>query len=656
MLDFINTWLGTPLGYALHIFYSLTGSFPAAVLLFALAMRLLLLWPGYASHMNAIKHMKMQPALRRLERAHAADRESFYAARVELFRHNRYSPALGLAPLLVQLAVLMGVLQVMYHPLQHVLRMHAREIERLVQGIGGAAAQLAAADGLIDMGFFGINLARAPGFSAPLSMLVPALSGLTSALSSACMNRLSPGALTQSERTNLGFGAFTAAFSVYFALVTPAAVGVYWIAGNLLAVFSTLAFERLFSPRRLAPEAYARIKAGAKTKQQRRAESEKKKELARRSRAGARAFALADKELVFYALSGGQYKFYRSTIEYVLQNSGAVVHYLTNDPDDRVLGMESERLRPYFATEAKTVSLLLRLDCKLLVTTVQDFHTYHLKRTVARPDTEYVHIPHGPGSLHLTARAAAYDHFDTFFCAGPHQAAELRRREEMKKIRKKTLVKVGYGLLDDLAESFAGAAAQSQREGERPSVLVAPSWQQGNLLDLCIGPLLDGLFGRGWTVVLRPHPQFLRVCPEEFAEIAEKYESRVRQGELVLDTDFLDSGNIFRADALVTDWSGIAFEFSFTTLRPSVFVDTPMKVMNPDWEKYGLEPTDISWRRLLGVRVDAADAGKAGDAVAGLLADRESHAAQIKRVADEQIYHRGRSGEAGGRYLLGRLA
>ena len=649
MFELINLVIGTPLGHILRLLYNLTGSFPFAVLIFAVIMRVLMFYFNFAAHKNSIRFLEMQPALSQLKRRFAADKESLSGAQYELFKEKKYRPVMGLVPLFLQLLLLMGVLQVMYHPLQHVLGLDSRYIHHNIPGHLGAQLELAAAYG-IDMNFLGLNLGQVPGFAEPLTLIVPFLSGFTALLFCFAQNKISPGALTQSRRANLNLTIFTVVFSIYFAWVTPAAVGVYWIVGNLLGIHVAFVLEYFFSPTRLAPEAYNFVISSQKSKDEIKSKKEQQQKLKVREKADAGKFSEAKKELVFYALSGGQYKYYKKTIDYILENSDIVIHYLTNDPTDKVFEKNHPKLIPYYAGESKTIALLVKLDCKMFVTTVQDFHTYHLKRTMVRKDTEYVHIPHGPASLHLTAREAAYDHFDTFFCSGPHQANELRRREEMKNLPKKTLVKAGYGLLDQLKELF-----DKNETNEKPTILIAPSWQTDNIFDLCLDELLDSLFGNKWIIVLRPHPQYLRIYPEDFEKISQRYEEKIAAGELKLDTDFLDSRSIFSSDVLITDWSGIAFEFSFTTLRPSVFVNTPMKVLNPNYKNFDLEPTDISWRKKLGVSIDLCDIKKTGQKVMDLLSNKDSFKTQIEEVAKEFIYYHGRSGEAGGKYIIARL-
>ncbi|MCL2169186.1 MAG: YidC/Oxa1 family membrane protein insertase [Defluviitaleaceae bacterium] len=649
MFDFINTVLGIPLGGILRAFYILTGHFGVSVLIFAVLVRIIMLPTNLLAHRNSIKFLRLQPALFRIKKQFSVDAEAANAASYKLFKEQKYRPMLGLLPLLAQLFLLIGVLQVMYRPLQHVLGWSRDAIDLATYSMTGMGAEIpvAAASG-IDMNFLGLDLGAVPSFSEPVLLIVPFLSGLTAFIFCMFQTKYSPGALTQSARANMGLTLFTVGFSVYFAWVIPASVGVYWIVGNILGVGVTLWLNAALNPKKLAPEAYEHIISTRKTKDELKTERELKKRLNTRSRADGARFRAAKKELVFYALTGGQYKYYATTIDYLLKNSDITIHYLTNDPNDKVFdNINHERFKSYFVTERKAIGLLLRLECAIMATTVQDLQTYHIKRSIAKLDIEYIHIPHGPASLHLTAREAAYDHFDTFFCVGPHQANELRRREEMAGLHKKTLVKAGYGLYDQLLERVRDLP---EKTDTTPQILIAPSWQPENILDICAAPLINGLLGRGWRVIVRPHPQHLQVFPEVIDELKAKFGN-----EIIIDTDFLSNENIFTSDVLITDWSGIAFEFSFTTLRPSIFVDTPMKVLNPGYQAYELPVTDILFRDKVGVSVSLQNVGEIGNVVDKLLADKDAFGSQIEAVAKEYIYHHGRSGEASAKFIIKRL-
>ncbi|MCL2617659.1 MAG: YidC/Oxa1 family membrane protein insertase [Defluviitaleaceae bacterium] len=630
-MGFIDALLGVPLGHIIYRLFLLTNGMASALILFAAVVRVAIFPVSLVAHKNSIRLLQLTPTLDKLKRRYFGDSEGLAEAQSRLFKAERYNPLFGMVPLVAQLFILMGVFR----------------------GLGYAFRRLGGAD----LHWLGIDLAATLAIHPPSNdWIILALSSVSTLIFCLAQNHFSPGAISQSARTNGILTGLTMILSIYFTVVLPAGFGVYWTASNLFSIAVLLVLDKTHNPQKLAAEAIAHIQAGRKTAEQLAAAKSAKAAEKAREKQDAAAFNAAEKELVFYALSGGQYKYYESLIDYLLANSSTTIHYLTNDFADKIFehpGVQQGRIVPYYASQEKTISLLLRLGCDIMVTTVQDLHVYHIKRSATRDDIEYIHLPHGPGSLHLTAREAAYDHFDTFFCVGEHQAAEIRRREEMAGLRKKRLVKAGYGLYDKLVERVA----EIQPDAGAPKILIAPSWQPDNILDTeCIHKILGSLQGRGYRLFVRPHPQFTVIYPELMEQLQHLYRDQVSAGEIIFDTDFLSSASIFEADLIITDWSGIAIEFSYTTLRPSIFINTPMKVLNPRWKDYGLVPLDISLREVLGVSQDINDLDTLGDTCAKVLAEKENYRAHIEEAVRKYIYYPGRHGEACGRYIITQLA
>ncbi len=132
--------------------------------------------------------------------------------------------------------------------------------------------------------------------------------------------------------------------------------------------------------------------------------------------------------------------------------------------------------------------------------------------------------------------------------------------------------------------------------------------------------------------------------------IETRYASRA---DVEIEADFGKPSTMSQTAVLVTDWSGIAYEYAFQTKRPVLFVDTPMKVVNPEWEHIGLVPTDISFRNRIGVSVAPDDIpSKTPAAVADMLADPDAFAARIDELLHTQFYNPGRTPETAGRYIL----
>ena len=688
-MDLINTLLGVPLGYVMHLAYVATDNLGLAIVVFAVLAKIILFPVSILAHKNSIRLLQIQPDLTALKRRFGGDRERLSEEQYNLFKKEKYSPLLGIVPLMIRLLLIVGIMQVIYRPLQHILRFNQESIDALVsagrelygmQSGPGEQLQVLAAfqqdpdssrfyDALanlpyaseilqkmqaVDLNFLGINLGQTPSFTEPsAALLIPLLSGLTALVFCLLQSAISPGALSQSKNTNWALTIFTVALSLYFAIVTPVGVGLYWTLGNVLAIISVLLLNLMYNPKKLAGEALSFIDVSRKTPAQTQKDKKREKELKIREKKDASAFLSAEKNLVFYAITSGQYKFYRQIINHLLEHSDIKIHYLTNDPDDALFKQDNARLIPYYASQKKTISLMMKLDTDIVVTTVPDLQSYHLKRSIVRSDIEYIFTRHGLGSMHMATREKAYDHFDTIFCAGPHNVAEIRKREEMAGLPRKNLVKVGYGLYDQLKAAYDGL--QQNQPNKKPRILIAPSWQDDNILDLCIDQILTELFGKGFEIFIRPHPQFLRIFPERIEALKKRYSVQVAGGELVFEDDFSSNESILLSDVLITDWSDIGAEFSYSTLRPSIFINTPMKIMNPNYKDFDLEVLDIALRDKVGVSLDPDKLAHLADLVDELISEKDEYQSRIKTVVEHYLYYPGRSGEAGGTYILRQL-
>ena len=685
-MNIINIVFGTPFGAVIYFLYQLTNSYGLAILLFALFVRVVIFPIVILAQKNSIRLLKLQPRLNVLKRWYGGDKERLSEEQYNLFKEAGYRPLIGLVPLLIQLILLMGVLQVMYNPLQYIVRLNQEVIDVLSQTFreltntqGGAQEQLLIMEAIphhlsvfegaiatvpngeailqsimnTDLQFMGFNLGATPSFLNPsLELLIPFL--VLIAMLTMCIVQciISPGAISQGRKTNLWFILSTVLILFYFTAVTPTGVGLYWIAYGLLGTVSLVLLNFLYNPKKLAGEAIMEIKKNRKTTVQLKEERSKRKEFSIREKEDAKRFTKAKKQLVFYAISGGQYKYYKEYIEYILQHSDIVIHYLTNDPKDGLFKQEIPRLIPYYAGHRKTISLMMKLDTDILVTTVPGLQHYHMKRSVARTDIEYIYTFHGLGSTHLVVRGNALDAYDTLFCVGPHHVAELRRREELQGLPPRKLIKTGFGVYDQLVELYSNLSESPQT---KPKILIAPSWQEDSILDLCIEEMLDALLGHDYEIIIRPHPQYIRMFPERMEELQDKYSQNIETGEMVFDMDFLNNDSIYLSDVLVTDWSNIAFEFSYCTLKPSVFINTPMKILNPNYKEYGLDVLNITLRDKVGISVNIDEICRLKEMIRELLMNKNAYEEQIKEVVKQNLFHPGRNGEAGGKYLMERL-
>ena len=363
-----------------------------------------------------------------------------------------------------------------------------------------------------------------------------------------------------------------------------------------------------------------------------------------------RFFSVENMQLMVYSESNGFYKYFKGMIDYICDNSDIQIHYVTSDPNDNIFKDEREQIHSYYVSSDKyLIPLFMKLDCDMCVMTMPDLEKYHIKRSRVRNDIEYVFVSHGMGSTALTFRKGALDYFDTVFCPGQDTVDEIRDTEELYNTPKKRLVETGYTLIGEMIEKYD---SEEHPKNDPPRILIAPSWQPDNIIDLCVDELIDKLSETDYEIILRPHPQQVRHEPEKFKVMKEKYADHKN---INIQTDFSSNNPVMESDILITDWSDISWEFAFVTKHPVLFIDSPMKVMNQEYDRIKTKPINITLRNVIGRSVKPDDLSGVNDLIKYMLENREEFEKIIEKTRSERIFNIGKSKVLYGRYIIKRL-
>lgn len=618
-MDQIMRILEIPLNALMGFCYSLTANYIAAIILFTLITKIILIPLSLWVQKNGIKMVKMMPELNRLKIQYYGDKDTIAEKTQELYKKEKYQPLASTVPMIVQLVLLLGI-------------------------INAVKATLGGTDSI---------LTSLPSEIGGLAWLMPLGAGAAALALGLAQNKYNPLQREQGKTEQWMSNGFSIAISLFLGAFVPLGVGAYWIASNLLSIAQQLLMNTLMKPEKYIDyEALRKSKAeldSINTLSAGVSKEDKKREKADYKR----FFSVANKHLVFYSEKSGFYKYYKPTIEYLLEHSNVVIHYVTNDPKDQIfkIAATEKRIKPYFIGEKKLITLLMKMDADIVVMTCPDLNKYHLKRSYVRNDIEYIYMFHYPLSTHMVLQNGALDHYDTIFCVGEFQFDEIRAAERVYSLPEKNLVSVGYGQLEQLYSDYQKLDITKR---EQPKILIAPSWQPDNILDSCIDPMLEQLLGRGYEVVVRPHPEYVKRYKPRMDQIVQRYANCEDKG-LHFELDFTSNTSIFDSDVLITDWSGTAYEFSFVTLKPSVFIDTKPKINNPEYKRLGIEPLEFSLRSEVGVRVNPADMQGLNEKIQDLLANQTQYAEHIHDIREKYIANFGTSGQVGARYILSQL-
>ena len=604
--------------------YKIIPDYGWSIIFFTLLSKVILIPISVMVQFNSIKMVKMYPEMNRIKAKFFGNSDMISEENYNLYKKENYHPMLDLVPVIVQLIVLMGV----------------------VEGLKRFNVS--------DTMFCGFDLSLIPAKVMGRYILVPLIAAFSAWFMCYIQNVAN---VLQSEQgkvnkyTTMGI---SVGLSLYLGFFVPAGVALYWTIGNLLAVVQLFILKACINPKKYID--YERLEKAKKDYEEIEKigkKSEVSKEDRKRERADyKRFFSIGNKHLVFYSESNGFYKYFKGIIEYILENTNIVVHYITSDPKDNIfkLAESNPRIKPYFIGENKLITLMMKMDADIVCMTTPDLENYHIKRSYIRKDIEYIYIQHHVGSINMILRKGAVDHFDTVFVSGKHQKEEIEATERCYGLAAKKLVEYGYPLLDEMISEYAKLPKKTANE--QKMILIAPSWHSQGIMFTCIEELIDGLKGNGWKVILRPHPQFVRHNRNILENLARKYED---DRDIEIQFDFTSNNPVLAADLVVTDWSAIAYEYSFTTFKPVLYVDVPMKVNNPDWKEAGVEPIDIWIRDRNGISISPDKLDNVANEVKRLFLEGDKYREDIGHLREEYIYNIGSSAEYGAKYIISSL-
>ena len=353
---------------------------------------------------------------------------------------------------------------------------------------------------------------------------------------------------------------------------------------------------------------------------------------------------LDERSIVFYSESSVILYPYVEEIIRELQNRDQKVCYLTSSKDDPILKNKNENVRVFYIgdSELEKMNFFLRLKAKMLIMTMPDLGSYHIKRSKEFP-VHYIYTFHSMNSTHMEFQKDAFDEFDSIFCVGPYQVQELRATEQLYNLKRKNLVECGYGLLDKLLKLRSSFPEKKNLlKNNKKNILIAPSWGKHNLLESTGIELVKTLLDAGYYVTVRPHPMTSKKSPKTIKQIKERFE---KNPDFLLDTNTSSFEQLFSSYALITDWSGIGYEYAFVCERPVIYIDVPKKSHNKEYEKIGLVPFEISIRDKIGEVVSVQNVETIPDRIEFLYSNSNNFENKIQKIRNDAIFNIGESGK-----------
>ena len=197
-------------------------------------------------------------------------------------------------------------------------------------------------------------------------------------------------------------------------------------------------------------------------------------------------------------------------------------------------------------------------------------------------NTKYIYIQHSPASLTMIYKEKAFNNFDAIQTINKSQYNEIYKinnffKKKIKPFKSKYLINKNKLIL------------------KKPkTILVAPTWGTNFFEEDIFSQILMSIKKTNLDFVLRPHPETIRKNPNYFNNLETKKIIISRESKINLE-DFSN---------LITDWSGIYFEFALITKIKPILINANRKMNNKNFMRFKDLPLEIRARKIIAHEIE----------------------------------------------------
>lgn len=260
-----------------------------------------------------------------------------------------------------------------------------------------------------------------------------------------------------------------------------------------------------------------------------------------------------------------------------MEKRGENVLYLTASPDDPLLDEKYEHVKTEFAGEGnRAFARMNMLQADVVLSSTPGLDVYQWKRS--RNVRWYVHVLHAANGV-TCYRMFGIDYYDALLLSGEYQIGEVREMEAQRHLPPKECVLAGLPHMDALLKKYRERGPVPAHE---TTVLLAPSWGPSSIFNRFGKEMIERLCKTGYHIILRPHPQSM-VSERELIEQLRSEFPDSEKLEWNFDNDNFEV--LYRSDLLISDYSGVVFDFALVFGRPVIYADV----------SFDFEPYDAGW-------------------------------------------------------------
>ena len=202
-----------------------------------------------------------------------------------------------------------------------------------------------------------------------------------------------------------------------------------------------------------------------------------------------------------------------------------------------------------------------------LYSTTPDLDTSTFYKSIFKK-TKYIYFQHSPASLTHIYKDNSFINFDAVQAINKFQSEEIKKINQVYK-KKIKCIKSPYLFLEKYKNNFSASNVKKK-------VLIAPTWSTDFYQLNLHQKIFDLLKKEKINYVFRPHPMSVKKKELDLEEIK----------KLKIDLDNEKQINFNLYSDLITDWSGIFFEFAIIKKKLPILINNKQKVRNTNLNIY----------------------------------------------------------------------
>jgi hypothetical protein len=320
--------------------------------------------------------------------------------------------------------------------------------------------------------------------------------------------------------------------------------------------------------------------------------------------------------------------------------NGTEILYLTSSIDDPVFSSNYKYIKgKYIGHGNKAFAFLNFLSADVVLATTPDLDVLQWKRS--KTVKHYCHLLHSAGGVSFY-RLFGLDYYDSILLPGENEIPEIRYLESIRKLPEKQLIIVGNTYFDINVDRIKQIIRPNESDSSSGlTVLVSPSWGPNSLLSIYGEKILDPLAKTDWRIIIRPHPQSTIAEKPMLERLVDRYKNNLN-----IEWDY-NPDNIYslsKADIMISDFSGIIFDYVFLFDRPVLINTKNIDLRHLDAHNLKQEPSYLQSLKRIGVELDNSKLDCIKDLISDVLQNSElqKNRHEVKKTMWQ---HQGESGK-----------